>query len=150
MASNASNVIAFKADLEEFAEKAEMSMNKLIRYIVLNLWTKITERTPVDTGRARASWNLGVGAINQKVPSKTSKKSEGKNKTKGSPPKSPENKFPSISKSTDLGSKPIYITSNLDYIQYLETGHSKQAVGGMVRISIAEIEVEISNALSQL
>ena len=150
MASNASNVIAFKADLKKFAEKTEMSMNKLIRYVVLSLWTKITERTPVDTGRARASWNLGVGAIDSKVPSESTKKSEGKNKTKSSPPKSPENKFPALSKSQDLGEKPIYITSNLDYIQYLESGHSQQAVGGMVRISIAEIEVEISNALSQL
>jgi len=112
-------------------------MDQLIRWIVLELWTRIIKRTPVDTGRARSSWDVTVGAPSKKPPPLPFFKSY-------PAPDSPD--LPS----KGLGKKPVFITTNLGYVTYLETGASKQAAGGMVRISIAELEVEIENAVKQL
>lgn len=140
MSLNDQSTASFKADLEKFAEQTTLTYNDVIRWVVLSIWTKITDRTPVDTGRARASWNLAVGAPDPKIP----------------PPKLPNTggigkpSDPTVTKSDIESGKPIFVTSNLDYIEYLEAGSSDQAAGGMVEISIAEVEVEINNAIKQL
>jgi len=149
MGTNTQNVIAFKSDLEKVSEKAATDIGKLIRWVALSLWEKITARTPVDTGRARASWNLAVGKPNESIPGSMGE-GKGEHAGKSNPPTDPKIKFPSISKYSDYGKKPIYITSALDYMSNLESGGSNQAAGGMVRISIAEVEVEIEHTLKNL
>lgn len=146
--SNAKNIAKFQGDLKKIAENSYMDLNQVVRWVALELWNRITARTPVDTGRARASWNLGVGSPDTSVADEQGK-STGAHKTKSSAPSSPKSKFPSLG-SKDVSSKPLYITNNLPYIKYLEAGASKQAAGGMLRISVAEVEAEIDNAVKQL
>lgn len=47
------------------------------------------------------------------------------------------------------GSQQIFILNNVEYIEALEEGHSQQAPAGMVRISIAEVELEINTIVAQ-
>jgi len=138
MGANDSNVHAFIADLDGFAKKTEKTYHSVVRWVAINLWVKFTDSTPVDTGRARASWNLSIGSPSTSVPEKV----EQGRRRKPARPK--------VKVSELKSGKSIYVTSNLDYIEYLEAGSSGQAPGGMVEISIAEVEVEIDNAIHQL
>lgn len=140
MSENTGNIFSFKADLKKFADETETRYEDLIRWVALTLWDKITDKNPVDTGRSRASWNLAVGSPDPSVPPQQ----ESGASTIAAPPR------PKIPKSALEQGSPIFVTSNLDYIVYLEGGSSDQAAGGMVEISIAEVEVEINNAISQL
>lgn len=81
----------------------------------------VVTRTPVDTGAARASWVVSVGAPSDAVP--------GIGQGSGAGPVL-------AMRRPDL----VYIQSNIEYIGALENGHSKQAPRGMVAVTVAEIE----------
>lgn len=127
---------AFNVDLAAFAKQLGVSRAKVYRRTALELWNGITKRTPVDTGRARSSWNLAIGAPNPTVPAEMGIPT-GKHKEKTTPPIQPKAGMPDMSKVD--GEDVIYITSNLPYIEPLENGHSKQAPIGMVQITITEV-----------
>ncbi len=121
-------------DLSAFANSININLKTVVRKITADLLTKIVKRTPVDTGRARASWNIGIGGPDTTVPA------EGKHSGNTS-----------ITSITAIdGNETVWISSNLDYIAHLEQGTSKQAPAGMVEISIAEIEVEIDAFIASL
>ena len=69
------------------------------------LYSAIVKKTPVDTGRARANWNISAGSPDLTVTEETDK-SFGKQK------KVPDAK----------GDTPLYISNNLPYIKTLEFG----------------------------
>lgn len=123
----------FGADLEAFRTKLGISKASLFQKLALDLFNGIVRRTPVDTGRARASWNLTTG-----TPS-------GGNPAPGSygPPDAP------LVAGID-GTAEVWVTSNLEYIEPLEHGHSKQAPAGMVRVTVAEIAARIHLTLAKL
>lgn len=121
----------FRAPVAEFARLLNLNQATVVRVIAADLWRMIVQRTPVDTGRARASWGMSEGAPISSVP--------------------PEGKYPPVTTNVSagglshlLGTKPVFICSNLDYIEPLENGHSQQAPAGMVRVSIAEVQARIT------
>jgi hypothetical protein len=131
---------AFSADLDAFAKKLGLTRATVYRSTALELWNGITKRTPVDTGRARSSWNLSIGSPDPTIPPERGP-GTGKNKNAKTPPTSPTAATPRFDKID--GSAVIYITSNLPYIEALENGHSKQAPVGMVMVSTAEVVARI-------
>lgn len=111
----------FAIDLDETMGDIEEDILHLTQRVAMYAHEGVVTKTPVDTGAARASWVVSVGAPSDAVP----------------PPGSP----PSVvsvaaMKRPDL----VYIQSNIDYIEALENGHSSQAPRGMVAVTIAEIE----------
>lgn len=140
-------VLRLDVAVKKFAEKIDLNLALTVERLVLDIFNRITERTPVDTGRARQSWQIGVGSINTYVPGSLGA-SKGTNKGAASPPENPKAIFP-----TDLnidGTEIVYITSSLPYIEKLENGSSTQAPAGMVRLSIAEVEAEVEAILADL
>lgn len=127
------SIQSVSAPIAEFAKLINVNLATVVRAITLELFTSISDRTPVDTGRARASWNVSEDTIDTTVPA------EGTYTTNGTKP------FPSLS-----GRKRIFIVSNLDYIEPLENGHSEQAPVGMVQISIAELNAKYKLLVSKL
>ncbi len=133
--SNRDNVRLFRLDLSKFARKVDTNVRIAIQLVSLEVFRKLTLRTPVDTGRARASWDLKVGEASDYVP--------------------PEGDY---SAPRDIGGaaaeidgkKIVFITSSLDYMQYLDEGSSQQAPAGMVDITLAEVEIEFENIIRQL
>lgn len=118
------------------------------------LWSNIVKRTPVDTGRARANWNVSKGQVD---PSTTEN-------TQASVTLS---KVPVAEESEDY-----YISNNLSYIKTLEyggypnppkrgsydkkkkrwvkksaNGFSKQAPNGMVGVTMADAQNLFNEAL---
>jgi len=130
--SNAANIQAFNVDLDQFAKKLNVKLETAVQRLALDAFNRLTKRTPVDTGRARASWTIATGKASDRIPG------EGKQEPKGDA---------SAAASID-GTEQVFITSALDYMKYLEKGSSKQAPVGMVAITLAEIEAEIEIILA--
>lgn len=161
MGANDDSLKAFDVDLKKFADKLGIAIQIVMIRITLDLFRRITKRTPVDTGRARASWDVKQGTPSSFVPPERKKSVAGKGKTRlgtglggeklGTGALSGGKAKDVSSEIADIdGTKVVFITTNLDYMVYLEQGSSKQAPAGMVLLSIAEIEIEIENILDQL
>lgn len=123
----------FEAPLVEFAAALNLNFGIAVKRVSFDILTRIVERTPVDTGRARSAWDLTVGEPSSYVP----------------PPLPPgavgalvEDPASGLSVAI-TGESVIYVVNNLDYIEPLENGHSQQAPAGMVRITLAEVAAEI-------
>lgn len=118
------NAFDFAADLEKAAQVLGVdSAREAAVTLALTLINKVSLRTPVDTGRARANWFLAEGAPRIETTESTT---------------------PEDHNAVSLtGRSVIFITNSLPYIVPLEYGHSKQAPYGMLRIAIAEVMAEI-------
>jgi hypothetical protein len=52
----------FKADVRKFAENLQLDIVTVMRKLALDALNGTIRRTPVDTGRLRASWRVSVNA----------------------------------------------------------------------------------------
>lgn len=52
--------MSFAVDLERFADGAKKSLDAKCREITLHLFRGVILKTPVDSGRLRGSWGVGV------------------------------------------------------------------------------------------
>jgi hypothetical protein len=94
------------------------------RLLAGRIYTRLLKSTPVDTGRARASWRV---TKNQTDPSWESDK----DKTSFTPPQMPE--------FGDRGDDDVYyVTNNVPYIIPLNHGHSQQAGEFFVEQAVEE------------
>lgn len=129
------NIIQFQADLDGFAKKLDIKKSTVVKKVVLDLWTGITRRTPVDTGRARANWFVTQGAPTDRVDLHEGAKTGGV--------AAPDQ--PDVGEIT--GDEPVFIINNLPYIEALENGHSKQAPAGMVKLAIQAEQAALDRAV---
>jgi hypothetical protein len=139
VSSGFTNGHEFNAQLTKFARKIQVAPQKVVKKVAFQLFRRIIEKTPVDTGRARASWNIAIGSINPSIA-----------------PDGQHQKNPSAlaAKATTVlagygadGRLPaVWISNNLPYIGELENGHSQQAPAGMLKLSIMEEEAAFNQA----
>lgn len=113
--------IAIKGD--QFVEKTDA----LIRRVALAVDTAVVLATPVDTGRARANWQVGLG----RAPSGTLA-------APGSAGEGTSNALNAAQAAIASyhGGVDIHISNNLPYIEALNNGHSSQAPSGYVERAI--------------
>jgi hypothetical protein len=123
-----------------FARKLGLKIDVVARRVAIDLFDRIVLRTPVDTGRARASWQIGIGKASTFV--------RGKNyNNPGGAAGDARQQHANLARFKSGNGNRIFISNNLPYIGALEFGHSDQAPHGMVRISVAEVKAEIQARL---
>ena len=122
------SVRQFNLDLAKFSKKTQLNLDIVARKVGFEIWNGVTKKTPVDTGRARASWNLTEEVVNLKTASE--------NVVHGANAKG------SVGRITGKGDV-IYITNNVDYINELDKGSSQQAPNGMVSLTINEVQAQL-------
>ena len=129
-------------NLHKWAEKVETNVATLAKHIAFSAFEGVTQKSPVDTGRFKASWNIRQGKVDKSV------KPEGKHKTspRGQASSKPANVFNKTSKPYD----PWYISNNLDYGPALENGHSNQAPTGMVKLTVIELKAFVRQEVRKL
>lgn len=128
-----SNIVQFRADLRKFAKAIDASVEQVMRIIVLEAFARIVMRSPVDTGRFRSSWTIQESFPNTVV--------------------KPDAKYPPPSPPSFALSGPftiVWINNSLPYAERLEFGYSKQAPAGMVRLTAAEMEAFMAQAVKGL
>lgn len=120
------NAKRFSIDLTRWGVSLEKEQApKFIRKIALDLLRKVTMKSPVDTGRFRANWMVGIGGADETTTDSTVNDAVMRG---------------SIILSAYRDLKQIHLSNNLPYAAALEHGHSMQAPLGVAEISVAEIE----------
>lgn len=131
--------VEFKANIEKFRRfSREMvrgmdtrSAELVTRRLALDATNRVIQRTPVDQGRARASWSPIMTANHKPV------EINGPDVTAGAIRQGVgEGEFKQQRTPTGFG---IVVTSGVPYIRRLEYGYSEQSPSGMVRISLFEL-----------
>ena len=120
----------FSIDLTRWGTSLEKEQApQFIRKIALELLKKVTMKSPVDTGRFRANWMVGIGGADETTTDSTVNDAMMRG---------------SIVLTGYKNLKQIHISNNLPYAAALEHGHSMQAPLGVAEISVAEIEAHFN------
>lgn len=114
------------------------TIDQAVRIIALELFTRVILRSPVDTGRFRGNWQVMIGDVPDGVLDLTDPSGAA-----------------TVSKATAeilklRAGEIITLINNLDYSIRLEDGHSKQAPGGMVKVTILEFDEATKKAATQV
>jgi hypothetical protein len=119
--------MSFSVDLAKFGQKAVDNAEKIVRKIGFDMHSRIVQRMPVDTGRAKANQQISINSL----PS-------GFTMSVDSSGNAAISKGRASLASFKLGDT-IFLYNNVEYILFLEYGHSKQAPSGMFRITFEEV-----------
>jgi len=112
----------------EFIRKTERKLDTAVRKISLEMFSKVILRTPVDTGRARGNWQVAIGAM-----------PDGTLDLDDASGTATIGKAQAAALGVKAGDT-IALVHNLPYIERLESGHSQQAPGGMVALTVQEFQ----------
>ena len=130
---------AWKLELDAaFAEDMVKARQAVIE-IGIEALDRVKRKTPVDTGHAQNNWIVSVGTPDTVTQTPATGLPEGDSfagRNAEMLASYPEGEYPAI-----------YLQSNLPYILALEYGHSKQAPAGMVAMTVAELEAELSKGV---
>lgn len=129
----------FELALSQFAKEAGERADQAVRSVVLEIHSRVTVRSPVDTGRFRANWRYGVGAAPTDTVETTG--------TSESP--SPAAAAPAMGPGEGIG-RVHYLANNLPYAWALERGHSRQAPIGMVGLTAMEFAQIVDGVVAGL
>lgn len=127
----ASSVKHFNSLITEYAKKAPMAMVvKLQRVLILEAMKRVILKTPVDTGKARGSWQIEIGRGIEGDVERIDKQ--------GSQAQADAESIAGQLAGLD---KFVLVTifNNTPYILVLENGNSQQARKGIVRPTIREL-----------
>ena len=130
----------FNRDIARWQADFIREVDECIRSIGAELLRGMTKKTPVGTtGRARASWRVGVGRPN------TTKAARGRRRSPSQAEHEALEKGLDRLKTPGAGLHPggLFITNSLNYVFALEGGSSPQAPAGMVRLTVAELEAAL-------
>ena len=147
--SETEGVMGFSFDIANFAKKANGNADQVVRKTVLDIGTRLVERTPVGDatywahpappgyvgGYARANWQHSIGApIISEVAGVDASGSGTNARIMASVP-------------VKAGGLVHFITNSVPYIQRLEDGHSRQCPpNGMVGLTVTEFQGIVGTA----
>lgn len=125
---------SFAADVRRFTIKAQGKMTAVVRKVALDAFSEVILRSPVDTGRFRGNWQVAIGAVPSGVLDLTDPSGAA---------------AMSQVQATAMGLKAgdvIHLVNNLPYGPRLEDGWSKQAPGGMIRLTAQRFQAIVQAA----
>lgn len=128
--------MSFSLDLAKFGQKAIDNSEKIIRKIGFDMHSRIVQRMPVDTGRAKANQQISFNSLPSGSVMDFDKKGNATIR-----------KGKATLAAFNLGDT-IFLYNNVEYIIPLEYGHSKQAPNGMFRISFEEMAQHLGGVVT--
>lgn len=111
-----------------FKDEVEDRIVLAVQKIGMEALRRVVLKSPVDTGRFRGNWLVAIGSPADGTVARI-------DKTGGDTIRAGSAVITGLSEATA-----IYLTNNLPYAVALENGHSQQAPGGMVAVTMAELE----------
>lgn len=128
--------MSFGSDMRNATKRIEDAHNKIARAATLDYFSGTIKDTPVDTGRARGGWTVGVGTEPADSPERLDK--EGAAASAEVMAKTPKG-----------AGQEVFMINNLPYILELENGSSKKAPDGMVRRNLARVQRIVNIAIAK-
>jgi hypothetical protein len=120
--------------IQTLADRVKVGIETVARKSTLDVFTAVVLKSPVDTGRFRANWNVSYGVADLTV-------SESTDKARGLA----EAKKPLT---LPVGGV-MHLSNGLPYARRLEYGWSKRAPAGMVRITAQEFSDYVAKAVAK-
>jgi hypothetical protein len=117
----------FSTQVQAFVKAAEGRANEVVRKAALGILANVVTASPVDTGRFRGNWQVGLGERPSCTVEAEDKDGSGTVTREGA-------KLEGVK----LG-ETVFISNNLPYARRLEFGWSEQAPKGMVRVTLAQV-----------
>lgn len=140
--------MSLSTDIRRFRQKTKIRTDIIVRKIAFDVLLGVIKRSPVDTGRFRASWRVGVGIPDTSVESPREEPSE-KRRLDSADAGELGAGLASL-EGVEAGSI-VFITNALPYAQRLEGGYSQQAPpDGIVGDTIDEVVSKLDSVLEQL
>ena len=147
---------AFELDIARFVEKAKDKADLVVRKVSLEMFKRVIQKSPVDTGRFKSNWQAAIGSvpkgtlglddsITHKGGRETDRGAAHRFEAAGAASFTRVNQVALNGKAGDV----IYLVNNLSYANALEYGHSGQAPSGMVRLSILEWNTVVAKAVAE-
>jgi hypothetical protein len=130
-------VSSFALDVSKWVEKAKGRADGVVRKVAFDMGAQIVDKSPVDTGRFRGNWFMGVDvrpSVSTEDTDKTGEKTTARMKLLG----------PQI-----FAGSVVYVANNLAYSMKLETGYSKKAPQGMVRVTVENYPGVVEQAVAE-
>ncbi len=125
----------FELQIAKFVEKAKGNVDLVVRRVSLDLFKRVIMKSPVDTGRFRANWQVAIESIPGGTLDATDKHGAA----------TIARIMPDVLKMK--AGETIYLVNNLSYARQLEYGWSKQAPAGMVRVTVQEYGAVVAGAV---
>lgn len=122
----------FKRNFAKLMQRAGKKSEMVVRASALAVGASLIQRTPVDTGRAKANWVPGIGQVNTTTTGEINADAALANINQAL-----QNWKPGLT---------IWLCNSLPYIKRLEDGWSKQAPAGMVRLTVVEWKDSVRRA----
>lgn len=132
----ANNLAGFERDLDRFAESLSVGTETVVKKIALDVFAGVVRKTPVDKGRARASWVIGV-----ERPADSPILPEDTVFSAAEAQRYAQRELAGLSELKPFDT--VFVSNSLPYIEVLEDGSSRQAPNGMVAVTLREIERDI-------
>lgn len=124
----------FAKAMNDTARELESRLTKVVRKVAADMSAHVIAATPVDTGRARGNWFPSIGSPSTRA-----------DWNRFSPdPASQASEAAAVADTLRLG-QTFWLSNNLDYIEVLNEGYSRQAPAGFVQSLVSEAE-QIGNA----
>ena len=128
--------------MNKYKKTVNKAKNDLLHRVTKKAFENLVITSPVDIGNFRGSWLAGVLAPRLNNPYDTVDQSM--SISKGQPPNSFEisNLAPAM---RAIFGQTVFITNNVAYAQKLENGGSRQAPGGVLRVSAQKTRAHFAN-----
>lgn len=145
----ASQSVQFNVDLNRILKKAGDNATAIAKKVALELYSKVVQKSPVDSGRLRGNWNVSINSID------SSEYGIDAGSLGSLPSGSGLVRSVSALSSFKIGDT-IFVTNNMPYVYKLEYGlyndgaktvggYSRQAPQGFVRITYKEVTSDLEN-----
>lgn len=127
----------FRRDMRRIIDKAKNKNDQLVSKLCLDMYSRLVFKSPVDTGRFRANWQVGYGAPDTTITLATDLTGNA-----------------AVAKAEvelrGAGGNVVYLTNALPYAKRLEDGWSKQSPFGMVKLTVVELQPAITRIAREL
>lgn len=125
------------------ANRAERNIPALHRKVAIAVHQAVTIATPVDEGRARSNWLVGIGrARGETIPPYN----PGRRGSTAGPNTQQSINAARSAVGTHAPGRDIHVTNNLDYIQFLNQGSSAQAPANYVQTAALQAAAAVGGA----
>lgn len=125
----------FAVNVRKWAERTGLDAKQVVRAATLEVFTRVIQKSPVDTGRFRGNWQVDHRGFDWDKQDKTGSVTI-------------QTVAADVMKS-EVGGVTSLI-NNLPYAERLEYGYSGQAPEGMVRITAKEFEEAVNAAAAKV
>lgn len=148
--SNQSNISAFRKELDQASKSLEEGVLLVTKEYATQLHHYLARFTPVDTGRARLSWDVKEDEPSDYDPGEKPFGEDFNIFTADAPPIAAPGNLGS-KKEIDLaeltGEKIVYITSAVHYVEYLDEGSSQQSPAGIRPPALPSANLEFDSKI---